>query len=535
MTTVAAAYALQGFADTTVNIGTSSTNAQGLTHAFANAANLVTLNGLPLSTTPGGNGTVPTVVINTLGDILASCVNSSGPTSTPCSTILLGAPSAVGAATPTNVWQEALNIARYPAYQTAALYGAASASGPYQSTLGTQPNDLSIGITYSAGFETNGTTAASFPWDIKADSTDNVWVTGMTDAPLVELSPVGTLLSPSSGGWGNSTLQTAFTHDIAFDTTSNGNVWAADNAGNIWEYTPAGTATAPTAGTTTQIAASTPKGPVGIGVDSSNNVWFGTEGTAAVTQGIGEVAVGTTAATYPSNSAYNSTTATAGSYTLFVDAANGNHIYAGTQTTTATIGGVAYEYLSSAAPTATTSLGAGATNGLAIDKNASLWVVYTGSGVNGGALAKFTPGTPAAVLTCKITTSGALGLYNPRGLVIDGSNRMFVTSYTAVSGTTIPGPGIIEFDPSIGTGCDASSDVGTFFTTAAGNAINPTTSAGGNAIAVSAARNETVDSSGALWTINGTSTAGYQPVVQILGIAAPVNPVLAAGKYGVKP
>jgi hypothetical protein len=54
-------------------------------------------------------------------------------------------------------------------------------------------------------------------------------------------------------------------------------------------------------------------------------------------------------------------------------------------------------------------------------------------------------------------------------------------------------------------------------------------------MAVSAARNETVDSSGALWTINGSSTAGFQPVVEILGIAAPVNPVLAAGKYGVAP
>jgi len=522
LTTVAAAYALQGFADTTVNIGTSSTNAQGLTHAFANAANLVTLNGLPLSTTPGGNGTVPTVVLNTLGDILASCVNSSGPTSTPCSTILLGAPSAVGAATPSNVWQEALNIARYPAYQTAALYGAASASGPYQSTLGTQPNDLSIGIAYSAGFETNGTTAATFPWDIKADSTDNIWVSGMTSAAVAELSPAGTLLSPSSGGWGSSTLQTVFTRGLAFDTTTNGNLWAADATGNIWEYTPAGTATVPTQGTTTQYAETTVLGPVAIGVDSGNNVWFGTYGTASASQGFGEIVKGASSATFPSNSAY-STASTKGTYTLFVDAANGNNLYAGSQTA-----GVVYEYLSpTAAATATTSLGTAATNGLAVDKNKNLWVVYTGSGSNGGSLLEYASGATTPTLTCKPTVTTGTGLYNPRGIAIDGNNRMFVTSYTAAT--------IIEFDPSIGTGCDATSDVGTFFTTSIGSGIDPVNSAGTGIIEASAARNITIDSSGAFWTINGNSTAGYQPVVQILGIAAPVNPVLAAGKYGVKP
>jgi len=527
LTTVAAAYALQGFADTTTNIGTSSTNSQGLTHAFANAATLVTLNGLPNTTTPGGNGTIPTAVINTLGDILASCVNSTGPTSTSCTAILLGAPTVVGAPTPANVWQEALNIARYPAYQTTALYAAVTASSAYQTTLAAQPNDFTIGIAYSAGFETNGTTAATFPWDIKADANDNIWVSGMTGAGLVELSNVGTLLSPVNGGWGNATLQAAFTHNLAFDTTSNTNVWAADNAGNIWEYTPAGTSTAPTAGTTTQISATSPKGPVGIGVDSNNNVWFATEGTASATQGIGEVAFGTTTATYPSNSAY-STNSTAGSYTLFVDAANGNKMYAGTQTTTASIGGVVYEYLSTtAAPTVPTSIGAGATNGVAVDKNGSVWLVYTGSGSNGGSLSKFVPGASAAAFTCKVAVTTGAGLYNPRGLVIDGKNRMFVTSYTF--------PSIVEFDPALGTACDTGGDPGTFFTTVVGNGYQPVNSAGTSIMAASAARNETIDSSGALWTINGTSTAGFQPVIEVLGIATPVNPVLAAGKYGVAP
>ena len=534
LTTVAAAYALQGFADATSNIGTSATNSLGLTHAFANASTLVANNGVANASTPGGNGTVPTAVINALGDVLASCVNSSGPTSTPCSNILLGAPAAVSAPTPANVWQEALNIARFPAYQTTALYNAIAASGAYPTSLA-QPNDFSIGIAYSAGLENDGATAASFPWDIKADANDNIWVSGMTKAGLVELSNSGTLLSPN-GGWGNATLQAAFTHDLAFDTTLAGNVWAADNAGNIWEYTPAGTPSAPTAGTTTQIAAASPKGPIGIGVDSSNNVWFATEGTASATQGIGEVAFGTATATYPSNSAYNST-ANAGSYTFFVDTANGNKMYAGTQSTSATLGGLIYEYLSpTAAPTVPASVGAGATNGVSVDNTGAVWLVYTGSGLNGGSLSKFVPGASAAAFTCKVTATTGSGLYNPRGLAIDGKNRMFVTSYTMNTSGAVAG--IIEFDPAVGTACDAGGDPGTFFTTPTGNGINPTTISAGTQtqiIAGSAARNETIDFAGALWTINGTSTAGFQPVVEILGIATPVNPVFAAGKYGVAP
>jgi sugar lactone lactonase YvrE len=519
-TTVAAAYALQGFANSTA-IGAPNSNSQGLKHAFANALTLVGRNGAPNQFTPGGNGTIPVVVINTVANILAACVNSAGVGSTGCTAAFQGTPTAVSATLPTNTWDEALDIARYPGYQVANLFTAIQGYVPYQASLATAPNDFSIGIPYSAGFQTDGATAATFPWDVKADSSDNIWVTGMTKAGLVELSPNGTVLSPS-GGWGNATLQAAFTHGVAFDLSANQNVWAADTAGNVWEYTPAGTATTPTLGTTTQFASSV-VGPAAIGVDASNTVWFGTySGTASTSQGFGKITNGATAITFPSNSAYSST-AVKGTYTLFVDAANGNQVYAGSQSA-----GVTYQYLSpTAAVTATTSLGSSATNGLAVDKSKNLWVVYTGSGSNGGSLVEYASGATTPTVTCKVTVTTGAGLYNPRGIVIDGNNRFFITSYTT--------PGIVAFDPAIGTACDATGDPGTFFTTSVGNGINPSNNAGTGIMAVSAARNETVDSSGALWTINGTSTAGYQPVVEILGIAAPTNPVLAAGKYGVKP
>ncbi len=93
VTTIAAAYALSGFASATgINIGTSATNATGLQHAFQNAANIVDFSdGTARATTPAGNGTVPTNLINSLADILEACVNSLSGSSTSCSTLFTNA------------------------------------------------------------------------------------------------------------------------------------------------------------------------------------------------------------------------------------------------------------------------------------------------------------------------------------------------------------------------------------------------------------------------------------------------------------
>jgi hypothetical protein len=526
LTTVAAAYAVQGFADTTVNIGTSSTNAQGLTHAFANAANLVAADGIALTTTAGGNGVVPNNVLNGLADILASCENSSGSSSSQCTAVLQGAPAAVGAATPANVWQEALNMARYPGYQVSTLFGQVNANSPFQPTLGSTPNDLSVGIQYTAGLESDNATAAYYPWSLAADSSDNVWISGMTKANMVELSANGTVLSPN-GGWGTTALQGAqYGEGIAVD--KNNNVWLADSGGNIWEYAPNGTSQ----GTTTQYTSTLTK-PYAIAVDGSNNVWYAnyiTAGSSSV--GIGEIPSGGSP-TAPPNSA-SSSSSTKGAYTRAVDATNDDVLV------TSQSAGLIYQWIgetasSTTAAVATTSLGSSPANGVAVDKNHNVWMVYTASGASNGSISKFAEGATAATYTCKVTTSGAQGLYGPRGLAVDGNNRLFIGDYGATTNaTTMLGAGIMEFDPSLGTGCgDAGNDAGTFFTTAAGNPINPSSATGGASIQPSSARNITIDHAGSLWVVNASSYP--YAVVQVFGIAGPTDPVLADGKYGVRP
>src|SRR6267154_2651060 len=83
VSTVAAANAMAGFATDATHVSSSGTAlAQiGISNAFANAANISDFSGVALSTTPAGNGAVPHKQINTLANLLAACVGSTGTTS----------------------------------------------------------------------------------------------------------------------------------------------------------------------------------------------------------------------------------------------------------------------------------------------------------------------------------------------------------------------------------------------------------------------------------------------------------------------
>ena len=76
VTTVAAVYSLAQFwAPNSLSVGTSSTNAAGLTNAFAIAATLAsTSTGSAYAVTPSGGSTVPQTQINTCLLYTSRCV-----------------------------------------------------------------------------------------------------------------------------------------------------------------------------------------------------------------------------------------------------------------------------------------------------------------------------------------------------------------------------------------------------------------------------------------------------------------------------
>jgi uncharacterized repeat protein (TIGR01451 family) len=161
ITTVAATYALSGFLTGPQNLSipaNNSTAAANLSAAFANAALLAnTSSGAASSSTPDGTGTIPYEKINTLGNMIAACINSSGSVTnsvngvaTPCG-ILFADATSDGTSTgpqPTETITALVNIANHPYTNVLALYNLTSPTAPFQPSLVSVPNDLTIAISY---------------------------------------------------------------------------------------------------------------------------------------------------------------------------------------------------------------------------------------------------------------------------------------------------------------------------------------------------------------------------------------------------
>ncbi|SNS32377.1 hypothetical protein SAMN05421770_101498 [Granulicella rosea] len=224
VTTVAAAYALAGFATDATHISSSgSTLAQtGVKNAFLTAANLANVaTGAAPAQTVTGTGAVPQSEIYTLANILASCVNSASPFAN-CTTLFANAKSAGSTGTaPTDTATAAINIAHNPGQNIANLYGlAGGTAAPFQPTLSTAPNDFSVSIVYSD----NG-------GNIAIDGSGNLWEA--TYGGVLARSSNGTLLSPAAGYGGGGISSTFSSNAIAIDPSNNVWVVGANSCGGV--------------------------------------------------------------------------------------------------------------------------------------------------------------------------------------------------------------------------------------------------------------------------------------------------------------
>ncbi len=271
VTTVASVYALAAFmSGDATHLGTSSTNAVGLANSFQLVNNLVsTTSGAALSVTPAGNGTAPQAAINTLGNILASCVNSDG-TGTPCGALFSAATPSGGSA-PKDTIQAIYDIARNPANNVSTLYGLASGVPPFQPALSPAPNDWTLGLIFTGGGLSN-------PQGMAIDGSGNVWIANNGTAPntssITELSSNGTVLSGSSGYTGGGM---SFALDIAIDPSGNAWVTAYGNS-NVIKLSSSGAILSGTNGFTGGGLNS----PRGIAIDGAGNAWVGDDGSQSV-------------------------------------------------------------------------------------------------------------------------------------------------------------------------------------------------------------------------------------------------------------
>ena len=151
LTTVAAVSALAPYMSSATAIGSPSDIASttSLDNAFTIANQLVnTATGFsPGANVPSGY-TVPTAELNTLADILAACINSTGGTAGDGSLCgnLFSLTTISPNPAPTDTIQAMLNIAYNTGLNTAALYALTPPTPPFQPTLPSAPSDFSISV-----------------------------------------------------------------------------------------------------------------------------------------------------------------------------------------------------------------------------------------------------------------------------------------------------------------------------------------------------------------------------------------------------
>jgi len=314
VSTVAAAYAMSGYAVDALHVASSGTPLAltGIANAFANASNLADLpSGSALATTPNGNGAVPQLQINLLANIIAACINSVGPGSAPCSTLLGDATSdgTAGGTAPSDTATAMINIAHNPGANLSDLFNLPTAFSPFAPTPASQPNDLTLSLQFtgaginqptSVAFDASGTAwvansgnntitalsnlgvpygaspfsgnGVSAPTQIAIDANNNVWVANSGGVALSEFddsgNPVGA--SPFSGGGIN------FPDSLAFDAS--GALWTTSPVFNAVTLVGPGGWNAPTAITQDGLAY-----PTAVSVDQSGNAWVVNQGANSVT------------------------------------------------------------------------------------------------------------------------------------------------------------------------------------------------------------------------------------------------------------
>jgi hypothetical protein len=257
VSTAAAAYAFSPFTfsssstyNNALQIGTSPNNIAGIQNAAIIAKQLYDITGSQLSTsfageghianstTAAGNGIVPQANLDTIGNILAACVDSnnsyipanannsntaSGSLSPQCSTLFTNATNtgipttstqtganAPGLAPPDTA-TAALNLARHPAgppnsYSStgsstfvSALYGLPAGNRPFEPDLASSgsatPNDFTIAIDYPYSASVPNNSHSPRPESLAIDKIGNVWITSQAGSDGVyhffEFSPTG--------------------------------------------------------------------------------------------------------------------------------------------------------------------------------------------------------------------------------------------------------------------------------------------------------------------------------------------------------
>jgi streptogramin lyase len=421
-TTVAAAWALAQFMGPGAIVGSTGTNSTGLRNAFAVANNLVDSNtGLaPASTLPTGAVT-ESAKLNTLADVLASCVDSDGGSA--C--VPLFSAATTSGSVPTNTLAAALNIVRNPGNNVLTVFDAAPAQGPFQPALGAQPHDWTMSITY--GGCSSGCGGLNLPGSLAIDSGGNVLVANYFGAVLSKFSPAG--MPASASGFPGIGLNESY--GIAID--SRDNVWVTNeqsvtgannhHTGSVSEFSSAGVELSGYGYTAGGIYY-----PLAVAADSTGVIWIADYGSSAATLLADDGSAISGSGGYATSTLpFTSAVAIDSSHNAWFAAQRG----AG-QVTPA---GVVSSFSCCTDPA-----------GIAVDLAGNVWIAdYSASAV--------VELTSAGSVEHRTTLNG--GNDGPQGIAIDGAGNVWVANYYGDSLVELAGSIAAVVSPAGGYGLDS--------------------------------------------------------------------------------
>ena len=197
-------------------IGAPSTDITGLQNAFQAVNNLVNT-GTGVAVDPSVDAYATTdngLLLNTFGDILASCINSNPFTDTACATLFTDATPSGGAYPSVETMQAATYMGLNPTNNVPALYGLVTGTPPFMG-YSTQPTAFAVNLTnaYSSCPATINMNSLT-QFEELAGSTITIAAGGVTS---ISGGNVGINPGTAYTGFTSSTIQTPYTIYVGTD------------------------------------------------------------------------------------------------------------------------------------------------------------------------------------------------------------------------------------------------------------------------------------------------------------------------------
>jgi len=482
LTTAAASYTMAQFGEP-VNPSLSANGDPGTT-AYTGLNNAARLAIKIVNPSTGAPAVFLTTVpnspklLNTIADILVSCVNSLSPFTT-CTNLFATVKPPAGDAAPVNTWEAAIDIARNPGANVASIYDfvnqlPSGVSAPFVPFLTTVPSDLTLALSYSIP----GSKSLS---GLSFDSADNAWVSDEIADSVFEMSPAGTLLSPSGGFTAGGNLDNP--RFVFHDTIASGRLWitcrnsnrvdAIDGAGNVVFNS-----------TFTLVA------PLGLSIDSFNRVWVANNANDA----------GVTIFNPTSGSSFTTTSGgllnpqyIAGDTTVSPNIMWVSNIVSGGPDTVVRVAndGTPGDFTFSSV-----SLSTNTPHGISVDNEGNLWLAIDG-GPSAGAVMKINNAVPPTIALGPLFAGGLSLNNNALGVATDSNNNVWISTFN----------NIVELD-------------------ANGNPLSPSTGFTGGGLYFNGPA-IAIDRSGNLWAVNNKAPIG---LIQFVGAAGPVATPRVSGR-----